>query len=96
MVELIKAQAVRIEELRVALMHVHAELSGIVGGLEGEELGVIKSLQDVVYDMLDMCDDAAEAAAAPDGRAAAAPAVAVVTPQPAARAASRGALEGRW
>ena len=41
--------------------------------------------------MLDMCDDAAEAAAAPDGGAAAAPSVAAATPQPAAPAASRGA-----
>ena len=42
--ELIKAQVMEIEELRGALMHVHAELSGIVGGLEDEELEVIKAL----------------------------------------------------
>ena len=89
-VELIKAQVMEIEELRGALMHVHAELSSIVDGLQDEELEVIKALQDVIYDVLDMRDDAAEATAAPDRGAAAAPAVAAATPQPAAPAAPWG------
>ena len=42
-VELIKAQVMEIEELRGALMHVHAELSSIVDGLQDEELEVIKA-----------------------------------------------------
>jgi len=67
----------------------HAELSGIAGGPEDEELEVIKALQGVIYDVLGMCDDAAEAAAAPDGGATAAPAAAAATPQPVAPAASR-------
>ena len=44
---LIKAHVMEIEGLRVALVRVHAELSGIVGGLEDEELKVIKALQGV-------------------------------------------------
>ena len=79
-----------IEELRGALMHVHAELSSIFDDLQDEELEVIKALQDVIYDVLEMRDDAAEATAAPDGGAAAAPAVAAATPQPTAPAAPRG------
>ena len=64
-------------------MHVHAELSGIAGGPEDEKLEAIKALQDVIYDVLDICDDAAEAAAAPDGGAAVAPAAAAAnTPCP--------------
>ena len=77
------------EKLRVALMHVHAELSGTADGLEGEELEATKALQDETYDVLDMCDYAAEAAAAPDGGAAEAPAAVAATPQPVAPAASR-------
>ena len=79
------------EKLRVALMHVHAELSGTADGLEGEELEATKALQDETYDVLDMCDYAAEAAAAPDRETSAAPAIAAATTHPAAPAASRGA-----
>ena len=68
------------EEVRVALVHVHAELSGIAGGLEDGELGGIRALKGAIYGVLGMCDDAAEAVAAPDRGAAAAPAVAAAAP----------------
>ena len=84
-VDLIKQQVMEIEQLREALVHVHTELSGIVDGLDEEELMVIKALQDVIYDVLDMEDDAAEAAAVPD----VGPAVAVAAPLPAAPPAQR-------
>jgi hypothetical protein len=92
-VDIIKQQVMEIEQLREALVHVHTELSGIVDGLDDEELMVIKALQDVIYDVLDMVDDAAEAAAVPDvgpAVAVAAPLPAAPAPLPAAPAAQRG------
>ena len=85
-VDFIKQQVMEIEQLRGALVHVHTELSGIMEGLDDEELLVIKALQDVIHDVLDMEDDAAEAAAGPD----VGPVVAVAAPLPAAPAAQRG------
>ena len=56
-VDLLKEQVMKIEELKGVLEAVRTELSSMVGGLDSADVLVIKSLQDMIYDVLDMLDD---------------------------------------
>ena len=56
-VDLLKEQVMKIEELKGVLGAVRTELSSMVGGLDSADVLVIKSLQDMIYDVLDMLDD---------------------------------------
>ena len=64
-VELIKMQVMQIEELKGALETDRTELSSMVGGLGSADVLVIKSLQDMIYDVLDMLDEKSDAKAVP-------------------------------
>ena len=59
-VDLIKKQVMQIEELKGVLEAVRTELSSMMGGLDSADVLVIKSLQDMIYDVLDMLDDNGE------------------------------------
>ena len=56
-VDLIKEQVMKIEELKGVLEAVRTELSSMMGGHDSADVLVIKSLQDMIYDVLDMLDD---------------------------------------
>ena len=56
-IDLIIKQTMTIERLKEALVGLRSELEGIVSDLEGEDLAVISTLQDMLYDALDMLEE---------------------------------------